>query len=602
VKSAVLKIQAGGTLVPGKHVYIERPEDAVLLTHLLEGEYVNVLTPRQMGKSSLMVRTVFALRERGLRTASVDLAAELGEAADAESYFAAWLGRLARELGLELDLATFRAAHPQDTAGQLLQRFFREQACAQAAANIVVFLDEIDSTLKFPFTDGLFTAIRGMYNERALEPAYQRVTFCLLGVATPNELIKDRRTTAYNVGTTLELRDFDLARDDLRPFIEQLSPDPRQGKAMLERVLYWTGGQPFLTAKLCAELKPSSASGPSAIDEYVESVFASLERCSNEVHFQQILRFVETRLTRGLETLDLYRKVLAGERVREQTTPAHMELKLSGLVTRDTEGHLAVRNRIYARLFDQKWVESIKPVQKLQQAQQRVRVARLAVAVVLMLAVALGYYGYQQRSTAQLFEQLAARKIDVSGDKTDGFRLRFPESTDDAMLAEVIDSLPEDMLILWVSLWKAEKVSLADPLSRLTGLQRLDLGLTNVSDLAPLKDLTQLRTLYIAGTRVTDLTPLQSLTNLQQLALDRTGVHDLSPIRGLTNLRALDISSTAIQDIASLSDLIKLEHLDISSNRAISDLSPLQGLTALKTLLLVGTGVRDLSPLSRLTE
>ena len=80
---------------------------------------------------------------------------------------------------------------------------------------IVIFLDEIDSTLKHTFTDGLFTAIRGMYNERSLVPEYEQVTFCLVGVATPNELIKDRRTTAYNVGRTLSLRDFDAGRDDL---------------------------------------------------------------------------------------------------------------------------------------------------------------------------------------------------------------------------------------------------------------------------------------------------------------------------------------------------------------------------------------------------
>ena len=69
------------------------------------------------------------------------------------------------------------------------------------------FLDEIDSTLnpKLTWTDDLFTALRGMHNERPMVPAYERLAFCLIGVAWPNELIKDRRTTPYNVGRTLEL-------------------------------------------------------------------------------------------------------------------------------------------------------------------------------------------------------------------------------------------------------------------------------------------------------------------------------------------------------------------------------------------------------------
>ena len=44
-------------------------------------------------------------------------------------------------------------------------------------------------------------------------------------LATPNELIKDRRTTAYNVGRTLSLRDFDAGRDDLGPLARELAAD-----------------------------------------------------------------------------------------------------------------------------------------------------------------------------------------------------------------------------------------------------------------------------------------------------------------------------------------------------------------------------------------
>ena len=52
-----------------------------------------------------------------------------------------------------------------------------------------------------------------MSDERGQEPAYERITFCLLDLPRhPIQLIKDRRTTAYNVGQTMELRDFDAGR------------------------------------------------------------------------------------------------------------------------------------------------------------------------------------------------------------------------------------------------------------------------------------------------------------------------------------------------------------------------------------------------------
>ena len=103
-QEAPLRLQAGGTLNPRRHLYIERPDDATLLRLLSEGQYVNVLTSRQMGKSSLMVRTAEALTERGVRCAIVDLAAELGTPEDATAYFLGLLNKIARDLKIKVDL------------------------------------------------------------------------------------------------------------------------------------------------------------------------------------------------------------------------------------------------------------------------------------------------------------------------------------------------------------------------------------------------------------------------------------------------------------------------------------------------------------------
>ena len=85
---------------------------------------------------------------------------------------------------------------------------------------VVIFLDEIDSTLKLKYTDDFFTTIRAMYNQRATVANNDKGTFCLIGVATPNELVKQRRTTTYNVGKTISLRDFNRC-------LLYTSPSPR---------------------------------------------------------------------------------------------------------------------------------------------------------------------------------------------------------------------------------------------------------------------------------------------------------------------------------------------------------------------------------------
>jgi hypothetical protein len=380
------KLQAGGTLNPRRHVYIERPEDSRLRELLLAGEYVNVLNSRQMGKSSLMMRTAQVLHEHGVRFVTIDLASELGSPVNAEAYYLGLLGKIARDLELPVDIAAWWGEYGAETINQRLLRFFREVVAGDIADPVVIFLDEIDSTLKLPYTDDLFTALRGMYNERAVVEAYQRITFCLLGVATPNELIKDRRTTAYNVGETLELRDFDPERDDLTPLVRALADDEAAGRRVLDRVLHWTGGHPFLTDKLCVDLRSHGAATPEDVDRYIDATFTRLDQLSSEVHFQQILRFVETRLTDDLATLSLYARVLKGSREKDQATLAHAELKLSGLVKRDDEGVLVVRNRLYKHLFDAAWVDSTKPKRTI----ARTRRYAVAASVALLLTIGAG--------------------------------------------------------------------------------------------------------------------------------------------------------------------------------------------------------------------
>ena len=191
-------------------------------------------------------------------------------------------------------------------------------------------------------------------------PAYERLTFCLIGVASPNELIKDRRTTPYNVGSTLELRDFDSGamtsaaeRRARRQPGTRSAPD--RARALLDRRATLLDA-PALRLASGNRRAGSGRSGPAR-----RRAFRSLERVSDDVHFQQVLRFLEPgSLTASRPSAS----TKGSSKARASATRrrlAHTELKLSGLVKRDEEGCLVVRNRIYERLFDRRWVESTRP-------------------------------------------------------------------------------------------------------------------------------------------------------------------------------------------------------------------------------------------------
>ncbi len=116
---------------------------------------------------------------------------------------------------------------------------------------------------------------------------YGRLGYCLQGVAAPNELIKDRRTTPYNIGQTLKLDDFDRAAEDLRAHGPLARRRPGGRQQLLDRVLYWTGGHPYLTVGMYIDLAEAGAATVADVDHHVEQHYGRLDEAGGEVEFQR---------------------------------------------------------------------------------------------------------------------------------------------------------------------------------------------------------------------------------------------------------------------------------------------------------------------------
>ena len=381
----------GGTLKPDAPSYIERPADQELYDCVLAGGYAYVLTPRQMGKSSLMTRTAAKLSAEGVHVAILDLSGIGGDSRfmSADEWYFALANRMLGELAISFKLVTWWKEHVLLPPLSRLMNFFQDVILNQLTGKVVVFVDEIDTTIKLPFSDDFFASIRFCFNERANKPVFDRISFVFLGVASPTDLIRDSIRTPFNIGRRIDLSDFN--GDEAQHFVQGFHENAGYAERLLKRILYWTGGHPYLTQKLCVLTQGGEAkeTPEKRVDRVVKAEFLGVGRRTKEDN----LKVINDRII-GLKEdqqalLGVYKKIRNGKSVQDQPqSPIHSTLKLSGLVKADEQGRLRVRNEIYKQVFDARWINQLTP----SPWPQRISIG----SVVLIAAVFSWWVGNQQ--------------------------------------------------------------------------------------------------------------------------------------------------------------------------------------------------------------
>ncbi|WP_437983937.1 AAA-like domain-containing protein [Sorangium sp. So ce117] len=349
-------IQLGGT-VPDQALYITRPEDEEVYDLLAAGRYCNILTSRQMGKSSLVHRVQQRLHTAGIRAVSVDLSTLGGnQLKDGTAWYRSLLQKLTLLVGATRSLKAWWDERPvEETMGARFQAFVEAYFLSDPRP-LVVVLDEVDVTQGLGFTDDLFLTIRALHNERASRPELERLTFCLVGVLTADDLIKRSTSTPYNVGSTVRLSDFSRERCDLTPLEVYLAAHGLLGASVVDEILAWTSGQPFLTSSLCEK-----AARARSADVKAFALAEVNDPTTFKVHFNRIEQIVRERIAGSSRVRGRYLSMLKSKSVRGVPERDEESLLLAGLVHRNIDGSLRVRNRIYGLRFDERWVRAILP-------------------------------------------------------------------------------------------------------------------------------------------------------------------------------------------------------------------------------------------------
>ena len=350
--------------------YVVRSADKNLYKSLTQGEFCYIFNARQMGKSSLMVRMINHLSHEGFHCVAIDMTRIGSENVTPEQWYKGFAVELWRSFGLlrKVKLKNWWNERKDISPVQRLSQFIEEVLLVEVVqeddaspSNLVIFIDEIDCVLglEFPVND-FFALIRFCYNQRNLNQEYKRLTFALLGVATPSDLIRDRKRTPFNIGRSIQLEGF--KKHEAQPLLQGLTEKISNPQTILNELLAWTNGQPFLTQKLCQFIRSSSSEIPLNQEaEWIEN----LVRTNIIDHWEsqdepEHLRTIRDRILHSelgsKPLLDLYQQILDQGSVAAVDSSAEQELILSGLVAQK-EGILRVNNRIYASIFNQSWID-----------------------------------------------------------------------------------------------------------------------------------------------------------------------------------------------------------------------------------------------------
>ncbi|MBV9791825.1 MAG: AAA-like domain-containing protein [Chloroflexi bacterium] len=253
-----------GTMDAESKFYIERSSDLLALSAIeKQGGTLTIKGPRQMGKSSLLIRTINHARSLGKQVALLDFQLfDKAALTDADRFFHQFCTWLTDELDLDDRVAEHWGAGKDLSNPQRCTRYMSRYLLRALSGPLVLAMDEVETMFDTDFRSDFFGMLRGWHNKRATQLIWKQLDLALVTSTEPYQLIDNLNQSPFNVGEVIDLKDFTAEQvaqlnrrhgSPLRPQHEQqlmllLSGHPY----LVRRALYLIAGQYLSATELFA--------------------------------------------------------------------------------------------------------------------------------------------------------------------------------------------------------------------------------------------------------------------------------------------------------------------------------------------------------------
>lgn len=203
------------TEVRPRDVYIRRSADDVFDRAVRDSSpTILIHGPRQVGKTTLLARTLRESRALGVRVALTDFQAlNASQLADVNSFYRALAAGFMLQLGVKLDIGAAWSdwLGPNANFESVVEAILGETDCTVTWA-----MDEADRLFGQEFSDDFFGLLRSWHNRRQfqIEGPWARLQIIISYATEANLFIKNIHQSPFNVGTKVLLQDFSRTEFD----------------------------------------------------------------------------------------------------------------------------------------------------------------------------------------------------------------------------------------------------------------------------------------------------------------------------------------------------------------------------------------------------